>query len=146
MKSEFSHHFSHDWVTQFNRMQRWSRRALNALKKNELTENDLDDIYAFFISAFSTRDWIINSSQIQISNLDQQLYSFKFWGLCRDMANGLKHFELNRPSCDPYFTVWCANVSGSQNVVKEYWYIIAENKLLSMQHVIDSTFAGTHKK
>ncbi len=139
MKSEFSHHFSHDWVTQYERMHRWSKRALLALKKNELSEEDLDDIYAFFIAAFSIRDWVKNSSEIQIQDFDQNLHSFKFWGLCRDMANGLKHFELNSPSYDPNFTIWCANTSGNSKIVKEYWYILAGNKLHSMQNVVEST-------
>ena len=109
------------------------------VNKNELAEEDLDDIYAFFISVFSIRDWVKNSSKIQINNLDQQLHDFKYWGLCRDIANGLKHFELNNPSYDPNFTVWCANLSGTREIVKEYWYILADNKLLSMKLVIEST-------
>ena len=139
MRSTFSHHFSHNWITQFDRMQRWSNRAQLALKKSELAEEDLDDIYAFFISAFSLRDWLKNSSEIQINNLDQKLHAFKYWGLCRDMANGLKHFELNSPSFDPNFTIWCANLSRSPKIVNEYWYILADNKILSMQLVVEST-------
>jgi len=138
MKEKFSHHLSHDWLSQFWRMKRWSERAKKALSQNVLQEEDIDDIYSFFISAFSLRDWLRKSEGIHINDLDAQLSANKYWGLCRDVANGLKHFDLTHSSLDPNFVIWCSKSNNLSQNDKEFWFILADGKLWSMLLIVDS--------
>lgn len=135
MKTNFAHYFSHDWLSQYWRMRRWAGRAKIALNKKVPSEEELDDVYAFFVIAFSLKEWLVKSERVSVENLDKNIKNFKYWKICRDIANGVKHMELRAPSYENGFTIWKSNQEDNKS---EYWFVLVDNKLWSLFHIVEA--------
>ena|SRR5690242_7130714 len=85
------------WQAQFDRMERWHRRALDALAYRDACANDAEDfVYAFCQSAYHLRDWLQKSGGATKAELDELMNETQALKLCRDVCNGSKHFALDR--------------------------------------------------
>ncbi len=82
------------WRTQWERMQRWYKRA--TLAQNSIDRYDL--LYAFFEKAFHLRDWLIDTGAANSKDLGDLFDQNVEMRLCRDLANSHKHFSLSQPS------------------------------------------------
>lgn len=91
------HHFKQQgWQGQFDRMERWHRRALDALASKHTGAGDAEDfVYAFCQSAYHLRDWLQKSGAASQADLDALMRSTPALKLCRDVCNGSKHLALN---------------------------------------------------
>jgi hypothetical protein len=82
------------WRTQFERLQRWYRRASNAADPIDR----LDFLYAFFENAFHLRDWLVDAGVVSHSDMRAFFNAHEDMRLCRDLANAHKHFSIRDPS------------------------------------------------
>jgi hypothetical protein len=62
----------------------------------------LDDVWAFFVSCFSLRDWLKNDNVASGAELRQLFASSMELRVCRDVANGAKHYKLTQSSTDGF--------------------------------------------
>lgn len=77
-------------------MERWQRRALDALSSGQIGHGDGEDfVYAFCQTAYHLRDWLQNSGATSQADLDALMASTPALKLCRDVCNGSKHFRLD---------------------------------------------------
>lgn len=85
------------WRGQFARMERWHRRALDALDPapGKHSGDAEDFIYAFCQAAYHLRDWLQKSGAASQAELDALMNSTPALKLCRDVCNGSKHFTLD---------------------------------------------------
>lgn len=84
-------------------MERWHRRALEALISDQIGHGDGEDfVYAFCQSAYHLRDWLQESGAASQAELDALMKATPALKLCRDICNGSKHFRLdsNRTETD----------------------------------------------
>ena len=54
-------------------------------------EEALDEVFAFFMSCYHLRDWVIGSGLKTEADVDGYIRSNNDLALCRDMCTGLKH-------------------------------------------------------
>jgi hypothetical protein len=110
---------SQQWVIQWQRIERWHRRALEVQKKSRKQEIDLEDIdtvIAFFQNAYHLKDWLL-ASRPDIGSAIITLFRDSFeLKACRDICNGFKHKSIKHPSHDPDF-----------NLFREYDHFEIEN-------------------
>lgn len=58
----------------------------------------VDFLYAFVISCFHLKDYIEVSLREKLDHDNCELYWFPEFLICRDLAKGLKHLTLSKPS------------------------------------------------
>jgi hypothetical protein len=90
------------WTGQLERLRRWHQRVLAVRRErsDQLTNADLDTVYAFFQSAYHLRDWMKNDSGAPVKDLEQLMRDTPSLRICRDLCNGSKHLVVTRPSVD----------------------------------------------
>jgi len=107
------------WALQWARVCRWYERCKKLCNKRvveALTEEDLDEVIAFFQNCFHLREWVVGSHP-EIKKVLQQFSRENFeMGACRDICNGYKHKVIKWPSHDPDF-----------NFYQEYDYGVEES-------------------
>lgn len=94
-------------IYQWNRILRWHSRIklINEKykKKENLSQYDFDDIFAFIQNCYHLRDWIKGCHP----ELDDKLREFfadnTEMQICRDISNGLKHFIIDSSKTDNNF-------------------------------------------
>src|SRR5208337_3972755 len=97
------------WKLQWNRIIRWYQRVQAVKAKShqiEPTDYDVDIVIAFFQNCYHLRDWL-TACRPDLTNKVDAVFDghFEMKG-CRDVCNGFKHKELNRPSLDPAFNLY----------------------------------------
>ncbi len=114
MKSLQKHsaHRHKGWKGQYDRMIRWSQRFQRAVSKDfghrsvEIDSHEyFDTLFSCLQNIFFLKDWLLNDSEISSSELNHFINSNPEMGLCRDICNGTKHFEINHPSVDAEFSI-----------------------------------------
>lgn len=100
----WSAHKNGDWLGQLERVRRWHRRfgAVRAAAGDTVGLDDLDLVYAFFQNSWHLRDWIEKTSGVAKAELDCFVSANQALRLCRDLANGTKHFSISSPSVDAH--------------------------------------------
>lgn len=92
------------WQGQYARMVRWRDRVV-AAANGDRSPDELDFLFASFESAFHLRDWLVKSDALSAATLDQFFAAHTEMRICRDIANGFKHYSISRPSVDAEFAV-----------------------------------------
>ncbi len=91
-------HTSNGWYGQFERMERFKDRAINA--KNE--DDSLDFSFAFFQSCYHLREWIPIFEQIESALWSEKwkkfISAYDCMKYCRDLSNITKHMKINHAS------------------------------------------------
>ena len=103
MGTGVSLHTIFGWQSQYERMLRWHRRVLEyppTRSSSPEADEYLDFLLAFFLNCFSLRDWLENSQTVSLNELKKLFDESLDLRICRDIANGAKHFEIRRPSVD----------------------------------------------
>ena len=97
------------WVIQWQCCQRWYWRVVEVQKKahkQEIQQDDIDTVIAFFQNAYHLKDWVL-TSRPGLKDAINALFRDSFeMGACRDICNGFKHKRLNSPSHDPDFNLY----------------------------------------
>ena len=92
------------WQSQYARMVRWHDRVIAVANGSRLPD-ELDFLVAFFEAAFQMRDWLGRSNAVAQADLERLFSVHVEVMLCRDIANGFKHYSLTKPSIDREFAV-----------------------------------------
>lgn len=95
------------WIDHYQRMKRWEKRAQNvAVRKiSTQTPETLDFALAYFLWAHSFREWLIQTDTLEKELLDSFLNAKTEWFLCRDIANRVRHYDLQRKPTDNDFVI-----------------------------------------
>jgi hypothetical protein len=90
------------WTGQFERLRRWHGRLqdLRPERSTNLTQADLDLVYAFFQTAYHLRDWILNDGAASREELDDLMRGSLALKVCRDLCIGSKHLVIQKASVD----------------------------------------------
>lgn len=104
---EFSIEKIVSWRSQYARMKRWAERTKNLELSSDsnLDTETLDYYLAFFLNCYALRDWFIKSNSVDKDRLDWAISENLSMGLCRDICNRSKHFNLSSPSIDADFSI-----------------------------------------
>ncbi len=87
-------HKSTGWKSQFERTERWYNRVINA----ETKEDIIDYLFAYFQNCYLLREWLILTSELKQSELDDLFSENVELVICRDICNVTKNFSISRPS------------------------------------------------
>jgi len=102
-------HATNGWQTQFQRIIRY----LRILQTQKIDYSNWKDINAYldvvitcFQNIFHLKDWLLNSTTLSNTELNKFIKQHKELGLCRDICNGTKHFEIkHHASIDKNFMI-----------------------------------------
>ncbi len=86
------------YLLQWKRTLRWLSRIEQQSLRDEWEYDDF--VWAFFQNCWHLRDWIKNDSAIREelrSKLTEEIRKHPSLKICSDIANGAKHFALDRP-------------------------------------------------
>ena len=104
-----SAHRHRDWQGQYNRMMRWVERfkeiSFQENKSNGKTHLYFDTMYACFQNIFFLKDWLVENSTLTATDLNTFINSNKEIGVCRDICNGTKHYNISNASVDKEFGI-----------------------------------------
>lgn len=98
-----SEHLGSGWKGQYARVLRWHQRITSLGALDDATPAPFiafDYLYAFFQNCFHLRDWLKNDGAVSEKSLRSFMSGNIEMAVCRDIANGTKHFRINRPSVD----------------------------------------------
>lgn len=106
---ESSTHRQGNWQGQYNRMVRWVNRfqelSQQEVKSSEKTHIYFDTLYACFQNIFFLKDWLRENTPISSHELNTFINSNEEIGVCRDICNGTKHYNISNPSIDDKFGI-----------------------------------------
>ncbi len=111
MKSlqEISAHRDNGWKGQYNRMMRWTEKfnqiSIDEYQSSDKTQLYFDTMFACFQNIFFLKDWLQNDAKVCKNKLNEFINLNKDIGLCRDICNGTKHFDITRASVDNEFAI-----------------------------------------
>lgn len=92
-------HLGTDALDQWQRVLRWHDRLtplLTAFPEEEPARSyALDDVWAFFMNCYHLRDWLIRAGVKGQQEVDDFIDQSEAMQLCRDVANGIKHYRLD---------------------------------------------------
>ena len=128
----WSVHKNNGWHGQLDRTTRWYERiqALARQKSSYLIElEDLDIVFAFFQNCWHLREWVELSRDIPQEEISTFISSHPELQVCRDIANGTKHFHVTKPSVDPEFSIYMEIVPPYvKGDPRHTWHVIARDK------------------
>jgi hypothetical protein len=83
---------------QFARLQRYVSR----IRRAGASDEGYDDLIAFFMHAWHFADWASNDSTVGLTlkQIQQEAKTYPALAICADIADGIKHFQLTKPSRD----------------------------------------------
>ena len=90
-------------------MIRWAEKFSTLDKQqsgfNEKTHEYFDMMYACFQNIFFLKDWLKNDTIISKNDLEEFINGNKEIGVCRDICNGTKHYNITNSSIDSEFGI-----------------------------------------
>jgi len=127
IKNKISIHNSDGWQGQYERMKRWDKRleTFNCqIKDTNQLHDFLDTLYVTYQNIFHLKDWLYKDNILDKNKLNDFVNQNKEIGICRDIANGTKHFTLdNNFSVDKDFLIMSAYDPSNED---RYW---SDNKI-----------------
>ena len=140
-----SRHKSRGWRGQYDRVKRWHRLVQEIGKQRTTatdTEQQHDFLYAFFQNCCHLREWLENSGAIGVQPLQEFFREHPPMQLCRDICNGTKHWDIDRPSIDAHFKIGREYVPSSQSgdrpQINETWFIVSAGLRYDLFELADS--------
>lgn len=89
----WSLHKGAGWKSHFQRLERWYERIREAKSKEDIS----DFIFVFFQVCYQLREWLLSTSNVTKPELEKLFKENVELGICRDICNVTKHFELMSP-------------------------------------------------
>lgn len=103
----FGIHKKEKWVGQYKRIERWVKKYndFDPEQINDISNQEeyFDIIYACFQNIFYLKDWLKESNLFSNTELNEFINNNIEIGICRDICNCTKHFNINHPSVDSNF-------------------------------------------
>lgn len=122
IQSKISIHNSDGWKGQYERMKRWDKRLSKYngfITDTEHLNDFLDTLYTTCQNIFYLKDWLYKDKILDRKVLNDFVNDNKEIGICRDIANGTKHFTLdNNFSVDDNFLIMSAYDPSNKD---RYW-------------------------
>jgi hypothetical protein len=122
IQTKISIHNSDGWKGQYERMKRWDKRLekFNCfIVDTEHLHDFLDTLYTTYQNIFHLKDWLYKDEVLDRHTLNNFVNTHKEIGICRDIANGTKHFTLdNNFSIDNNFLIMSAYDPSNND---KYW-------------------------
>jgi hypothetical protein len=135
-------HKSAGWQGQFDRLKRWHNRIKKVrwqIPGSESAEEYEDYLYAFFMNCYHLQDWLHYSAGISTGDLKQFIDSHPEMQVCRDICNGIKHFNLSTSKRDNHFAIGREyvpqSISGSNPSIKAKIFIISGSDKYDLFHL-----------
>ena len=85
---------------QFERVKRFLKRIVVS-PGTDRDNQYIDDVWSFFVHAWSLKDWIKNDDTIQRIDIESIVKSYPSLMVCADLANGAKHFKIGVSGSHP---------------------------------------------
>ena len=104
----FSAHRRGGWEGQYHRMVRWVDRFKKIDfwgTQEEAIHEYFDTMYACFQNIFFLKDWLKQDSTVTNEDLNDFINNNKEIGICRDVCNGTKHYDITNASVDKQFGI-----------------------------------------
>lgn len=122
------------WHYKWHEMSRWRERVsvIEKLDDNNI-EDAVDFLHAFTLNCFHLKDYLEASLKTKLNSENCPLFKFPEFLICRDIANGLKHLELSRPS-----------ISELAAFYREYDYFNKEHKIKVSVYIQKQLFTFDH--
>jgi len=101
-------HRHNGWKGQYFRMIRWYKKfeGTNPGNFEDLDIYHMHDVmFVCFQNIYIFKDWLHHAALIPIKKLNKFINENLELQICRDIANGTKHFNLNSASVDNDFTI-----------------------------------------
>ena len=100
-------YFGIPYIEQWQRIVRWHSRLMILNDQVPGTDSNglMDHVYACLQNCLMFRDWL--SGCYVSKKAVNALYGSRELKLCRDIANGTKHFKIDKPSVDANFLTVC---------------------------------------
>lgn len=126
----WSVHRNGGWSGQLDRLRRWHNRicSLHQEKGLQVGFEDLDLVFTFFQNCYLLREWVAISRDVPTEELDDFMKKNIEMRVCRDIANGTKHFHLTRPSLDAEFSIGREYMPDNDGNPGHNWFVIAGEK------------------
>ena len=86
-------------------IERFKSLASEEAKSSDKSHAYYDTMYACFQNIFFLKDWLIHETELNSADLTAFISSNKEIGICRDICNGTKHYNITNPSVDSEFGV-----------------------------------------
>jgi hypothetical protein len=92
-----------EFQEQYGRVERWWERFKTldeGRRHDQIADNYVDEIYAFFINCYHLKDWIQQDSGIAKEtrrSVEEYIDQNRSLKLCADICNALKHVVLTKP-------------------------------------------------
>ena len=132
------HNFSKDkdnWKIQWKALLRWKWRIeYLGIANDKNIEDIIDYLHAFVLVCFHLKDYVEISIKKSLKNKDScVLFYFPEFLICQDIANGLKHLNLTKPSLSEEIGFYRAyDYTRDCHVIKVTFYL--EKKRYSYEH------------
>jgi hypothetical protein len=101
-------HTRDGWCGQLDRLRRWHDR-LHWLRSHRgddyLSWEDVDFVLAVLQNCCILREWLVRDGAVGEALIGDFVSSHPELRVCRDIANGTKHFSVSRPSVDAEFSI-----------------------------------------
>jgi len=142
-----SAHSSGGWRGQYERVLRWHRlvKRIGRAKTDEDTEQEHDFLYAYFQNCYQLRDWLRNAGAVAPEALREFFRLNEPMGVCRDICNGTKHWQIDHASVDAHFSIGREYVPtdwpGERPHVNESWFIICGGSKYDVFQLADTCMA-----
>jgi hypothetical protein len=142
-----SMHKSGGWRGQYDRVRRWHClvQHIGRQRKEGDTQQEHDFLYAFFQNCYHLRDWLKNSDTVRPATLAAFFRLNEPMLVCRDICNGTKHWQIDRPSIDADFSIGREYVPtgwpGDRPHANESWFIISGQSKYDVFQLADTCMA-----
>ncbi len=123
-----------NWKIQWKALLRWKWRIeYLGIANDKNIEDIIDYLHAFVLVCFHLKDYVDLSISEDLNKDSCMLFCFPEFLICRDIANGLKHLKLNKPSLSEKIGFYRAyDYTRDCHVIKVTFY--SEKKQYSYEH------------
>ena len=138
-----SRHTGENWHDQWKRVERWLGRLLALESKHligggvdmtyvvlpEYAVEEIDVAYAFMMNCFHLKDWIVRSTSVPASEVEDCVRHSMALSACADICHGVKHFALDRARSD---AKWSRARGWFQGKVVPMPFVLVANQALHL--------------
>jgi len=142
---EITAHRIDGWQGQYNRMMRWVGRfrelSRSEYRSDTKTHDYFDTLYACFQNIFMLKDWLLQNTELTNNDLNQFVNNNIEIGVCRDICNGTKHYNISSPSVTEHFGIIREfnSLNSSNNTPKFRIIVISGGKKFMLLSLIEKS-------
>jgi len=137
---DFSADANGGWRNHYERVLRWSRRAVERCNDDSLEAQAevVDFSLAFFLWCYSLRDWLKKTGEASDAELERFSKASSYWKYCRDITLRAKHYDASSPAIDNDYGISreldpFQEVLGTRAII---WNVWIDGKKIALEDVI----------